>query len=67
VLPNTSTKHSVLTGPIQLGPEVQAMALVPTDEPIFYRMVTQWGYEPLNIPWTGEQISEGRVLTEDEV
>lgn len=56
--------RSVLTGPIRLGPVVHVRAIQPEDEPIFHRMVAEWGYPPVGAPWTGQQPIEGRVINE---
>lgn len=44
-------------------------AIRPADEPIFTRLVAEWGCPLVDVPWTGhrpEQVPVGRVLGPDE-
>ncbi len=56
--------RSALTGEIPL-PSFERPAVRPADEPIFARMVEEWGCPLVGVDWTGRRPVEGRVVDGD--
>ena len=54
--------RSALTGEIPL-PSFERPAVRPALEPIFARMVEEWGCPLVGVEWTGRRPVEGRIVT----